>query len=378
LGLAGCGAKSEGLSGPDDGAAFRTNCPQGTAILTVPPVVVGDLLGWVPLGALNPPAHTLPTDHQYLYVNDPGQPNSRHEVAVVAPGAITVTGGKSTEYHETHRTDYSLRFQPCADVAGEFGHLETIDPQLLQRLGGFNQGCSSYSPNPGLTVTQCYTKQVAVEVAAGQPLGTVGGSGVVYGLDASFWDRRISVPYFASPGRYPRAGNGFDYGHVVPMSDYFAEPARSAIGVKVGRWDGNQRRTVEPVGGTHASDVFQTAQGNWFSGGAPTYPEGPHLALVPDNVDPTTLVFSIGLSQPGIASGVYSFSPIAGSGTVNRPFREVRADGQIHCYQAARLGVALVQLVTATSLQVEVRSGVSTCAAVAPYAFGSGAFSYQR
>src|SRR4051794_32714151 len=74
------------------------SCGSSTTLFSVSPVPDADLLGWVPLGQLAPPGHLFPTDHQYLYINDPGKPSSVRQVNVVAPGDITITLAHRTHY----------------------------------------------------------------------------------------------------------------------------------------------------------------------------------------------------------------------------------------------------------------------------------------
>ena len=178
-------------NGGNSPATSLASCPQGTALLTVSPIALPDIGGWVPLGAINPPGHTFPTDHQYLYLATFTTPSLQRPVDLVAPGNVTITRARRTTYSYDGHTDYSLSFSPCAEVAGEFGHVASIVPSLLSRLGAFDQGCEVYSPNPGLTVSTCYTRSIAIEVSAGEALGTVGGAPNPASLDLSFWDRRV-------------------------------------------------------------------------------------------------------------------------------------------------------------------------------------------
>src|SRR5262245_41430638 len=63
--IAACNGGSSPIGPP---AASLATCAPGTAVFTVPPVALNGVMGWVPLGNLNPPGHTFPTDHQYLYL----------------------------------------------------------------------------------------------------------------------------------------------------------------------------------------------------------------------------------------------------------------------------------------------------------------------
>jgi len=332
-------------------------------------------MGWVPLGALNPPAHTFPTDHQYIYITavSNGAP-----VPLYAPGNMTVTGARVVRY-STGATgeDYGLDFAPCREVSASFGHVRTLSSSLMSALGAFDQQCSSYSPNPGLDVTTCYSKRVSVKVAAGEVIGTTAG------LDLLVFDTRVAPLSYANASRWISNASGFDHFHVAPFSDYYAEPARSTVRSMLGSFDGKTKRTAEPIGGTIATDVAGTAQGTWLSPSASTYPETPHLAVVPDNVDPSRIDVSIGASQPGMAAGAYTFAPVA-SGVINRDPSTITPSQSIYCWEIGysaldRRGVVLVQLPDANTLVVDARSGSTrTCAGEQPWSMSSMAFTYKR
>jgi hypothetical protein len=359
-----CSGGTQSLD-PTNPAGLPT-CATGTAIFTVSPIAVSNIAGWVPLGNLSPPAHTFPTDHQYIYLPRPTS-GAIPPVELVSPGNVVITRARRTQYN-TGNTDYSVELSPCAEIRGDFGHVTTITPALLAKLGAFTQGCSSYSPAPGTTVTSCYTENVAVPVAAGEQIGTTAG------LDFSLWDRRVTPLKFANASRWRTTPDGFDYFHVVAASDYFAEPAMSQIAPKVGSFDGRTRRTAAPVGGTIEVDVVGSVQGAWFNPSQPANPESPHFAIVPDNVDPSRFAFSFGTTQSAVTGRMFFITPKA-AGFVDRTPSQVTADGQVYCYDTGFFNTAiLVQLVDANRVRVEPRPGV--CAA--PFGFTSGAFEYVR
>ena len=107
-------------------------CPQGS-LFSVSPIKSSDLLYVVPLGHLNPPDHTIPTDHIYLTVKDTNQiiPNSAKEV--FAPGDITITSiskSKVIRGGKPQSDDYSIDFSPCKNVRGKFGHVTKLSSNL--------------------------------------------------------------------------------------------------------------------------------------------------------------------------------------------------------------------------------------------------------
>ena len=364
-----------GQSGP----AALASCGTNTTPFSVSPVAMADILGWVPLGNLGPPGHLFPTDHQYLYVNHPEIPSTVRHVNVASPGNITITQVHRTHYSASNTYDYAIEFQPCAELFGSFGHVTTIVPALLDKLGPFDQNCAAETSNPLNIFTNCFTKIIAVTVSAGEAIGTTAGQGTSFALDFSLHDRRVTPLVFANPVRWPVNTMGPDRGHTVAASAYFAEPARSAIRAKLGTFDGATLRTIEPVDGTIGYDVPGTAQGVWVNAAQPTSPESPHVALVPHNVDPTRMAVSMGTSQPAFDPGLYLFTPTS-SGTINRNPSQVTADGTTYCFQfGQQQGVLLVRLDDATTLRAEGRKGAfTTCATESPFAFTSASFTYKR
>ena len=118
--------------------------------------------------------------------------------------------------------------------------------------------------------------------------------------------------------------------------------------------------------------------GFWFNASQPTYPEVPHLAISPDNVDPTRVAFSIGASLPGWVRGIVWFTP-TNSGAVNRNPSQVTADGLTYCYEGSGPWVILAKLVDATTLRLEAKpQTVSSCASAQPWTFTAAAFDYKR
>jgi len=370
------GACHENGSGPTSSSgnydlSSLPGCPAGTALFTALPFPTSQMTGWVPLGNFNPPAHTFPTDHQYIYLNN--FPTAT-PAPLFSPGDVTILAAKVTRYSTgTVTEDYAVTFAPCAQVSGEFGHVRTIEPALLAQIGPMNQNCQSYSPNPGLNVTQCYSSAVKVAVKSGAVIGTSAG------LDLSLFDSRIAPLTFANASRWQANPDGIDRFHTVPMSDYYAEPTKSVVQSLVGSYDGKVRRTVPPIGGTIAIDVPGTLQGDWFTAGQPTFPEYWHMAIGPFNVDPTAIHLSMGTAQPGFLSNEYYIVP-ASSGNVNRHPAQVTPGSQIWCYQFQnQYGIALLQLTDATTLKFEGRNGQQrTCATEQPWAFTASAITFVR
>ena len=353
-------------------------CPDGKKIFSVPPVDLNHVYGWEPLGHMGPPAHTFPTDHQYLYVRNPDSPGvATVSLPLLAPANIRITGlYKSTTGAVS---DYTIFFQPCADVSGRFGHVGSISAKVLAAAGPIDQNCSTYEATPGLSTTQCSSRQFQYDATAGDTIGTAGDGGS-FALDWWLQDRRVTPVHFANPVRFSasNSSDGFAEGKTDPASEYFTTGVAEQVAAKIGRYNGKLFRTVAPIGGTIAVDVDSTARGYWFNPNQPYPSEAYHAALAPDYLTPdTTQDFSIGLSQPD-GFNLFAGFRLRDTGSVNRPFESVRADGKIYCYETIQNAIVLLRLMDVTTLRLEIRRNANSCAAAEPYQFGTNVFDYKR
>lgn len=359
-----------GSTGPGGLPKGLASCGS-TALLTVSPMAIESIRELSPLGNLNPPGHTLPTDHVYFY--PPAGAGGTALVPVVAPGDITVfevvrqvrSGGSRPSL-----TDYAMSFAPCADVSMYFGHVSSLQPEIESQVGAFG-GCSTYGTS-GFTFERC-VKSVNIRLTAGAPIGTAGGP-EEGALDLGGYDQRMAPLAFANPSRSYGNGSPFGQNHTICPIDYFSTAVRDLLRAKFsGR---GTRRTVEPLCGQVMQDVANTAQGRWYFNN--TEQEDAHLALVHDNVVPGLGAFSVGTSIASLPSNVYFFIP-ATTGRVNLDFSRVTADGQIYCYQpnSVQGRHILVQLTGATTLRIE-GVAVSACGDPSSWAFTAGAVQFSR
>jgi hypothetical protein len=385
----GCGSHGDSSTGPGGSTGTGSvqsgrippnsvSCGTKTALLTVTPIPLSFINGWVPLGQMAPSGHTFPTDHQYLYINGGVGVTTYRTPTLVAPTDMYVTYIHAGTTTPPGLSDYTIEFSVCTELYEQFGHVASIAPSLLAQAGAIDQGCQTYSPSPGTDVTTCETKQLAIAVHAGDAIGTAGGDPPhSIALDFSFWDSRVPANSFANSSRWPKTNDGFDSYHVVPASDYFAEPVKSQVTALLGTYDGSVHRTIAPTGGTIAVDIAGTAMGHWFNPTQPVNPETPHLAIAPDNVSPDRVGFSIGLSLPGWTLGLQEFTPV-NTGNVNRNPGQVTADGNIYCYESPGNWILLLRMPSATTLQLEGRPGAAGCAAAQPWTFTGASFTYSR
>ena len=293
-----------------------------------------------PLGNLNPPEHTNPTEHMYIGLTENG-------VTLLAPGDMTITSISSSENKERRSTDYSLDFSLCKDVHGYFIHIKTLTPELQGLLTEDN--CELYGE--GNKYKNCWAG-VQKKLKAGDIIGTVSDS-QQGNFDFGTYDLRVTND-FANPDRYrSRSPN------IVCPFDYYTAALKDAFYKKLDR-------NKNPVCGQINYDVAGTLQGNWFIGDTtPDMPEGWNkiLSFAKSNFDPDVAVISIGgvFTNPS----TYSFSPTTG-GFTNRAFDEVKPDGNIYCYESdpdaysekkSTSGKIIVKLVSDTELSIEHQSG---------------------
>lgn len=358
-------------------------------LFDVSPVQMSDLLGIVPLGNMAPPQHTFPTQHLYFFIRragpDPTDFNSPPAIVpVFAPGRIWLTSVATSEHLSASPpfTDYSFSFQPCRQFQAYFIHVQSLTDSLLEEIGAFDVGrCNSYSTG-GESFRRC-EKRVAIEMQAGEQIGTTGRTGQ-NALDFGAYDGRVAPLEYANPSRHRSAPDGFDQLHVVYAIDYYRPDVGDELRSRLGVHSQGRPRTVQPVCGEVEQDRPGTAQGKWYRlGVAESFPEDPHLALVHDNVDPTIGAFSIGASFPGLGSGVYHFTP-QDSGRVNLDFGGVSADGGRYCYDALSVRggpvtpprTIILELTTDESLRIEAQDAAA-CGS-GPWTFLSDPAEFER
>jgi len=369
--LAGCGSSDNTRTAADGSTLSLPGCGPDP-LFTVSPLSSADFIGLVPLGNVNPPGHTFPTDHVYFYLPVSGnQPPPA--VPVRMPGDAWITGIRALEYLSAQPpyTDYSIRFQPCEDYIATFNHVTSVTPQIEAAISGNGQ-CSTFQIN-GESYRDC-GYQTNIRVAAGTVIGTGGGQPGQWAVDLGAVDLRQTPLQWANQSRIDAFD--FELAYTACPLDAFELSVKADLEARLGNYDGTVLRTAAPLCGTIAQDVAGTVQGNWVPEGfVGLYPEDTHMALVHDNVDPTIGAFSMGPPLPGVGSTVYRFTPTH-AGLDNREFSEVTSDGQVYCYGPISTGAMMVKLDNATRLLVEFQNGASCNGG--PYALTPAATAFER
>jgi hypothetical protein len=391
----------------------RRACGERTEFFTHYPVDLSLLRSIVPLGSLNPPAHTLPTHHIYLSptLSSPGDPTSLPSVVDVhAPGRVEVVA-----VTRNGPDDFDVHMQPCGEVRSYFFHLLTLDGVIATALRPDHWVCFGGSIDEG----PC-AQRVSVTIEGGQRVGNAPAPRAV-NFDWGLIDRRRPPLSFANAARYDFSlvdTSGFppeivalapyiapERLHQFCPADYLVATLRPAFSSLFGSGDGTLRRTVPPLCGEHEQDQPGTARGNWFNGpGATAFDEGrTTLALVHDNVAPVTPVFSVsgafctplptGGESCQWSPGVRSFTP-ATTGLINRDFADI-AVGPVYCFENLRthpggdpdleIGRILLEVFpsrpggSVDRLRIEpVPRVLATSCETGPWSLGVGAREFQR
>jgi hypothetical protein len=317
-----CGGGSSATAPSSGSTSTGANFPAGQLVLTHSVVDPTAILWITPLGNLNPPAHTLPTDHIYFYIADPdlGQSPASRRTPFYAPGSGTVSfmiGGLGQESKVMVRQTSTMTYY--------------VDHVILTT-----------------------PLAVGTVITAGQVIGT---SGSAYAVDLGVINDNITVD-FVNPSRYINTSDSL---HADAPLKYYAEPLRSQLYAKV-------QRLGADLDGRISYDKANTLAGNWFS----QFGNGP-LSFAFDTYDPSRPLVSTGV---GPRQGVFSIAagdPLPETVTV--------ASGRVlYSLRAGRSGPGraegapfwmLVQLSDATHMRAEIFTSL-------PTDFSASAISFLR
>ncbi len=318
------------------------NLGSGPITFTYSPLEENLIDSITPLGNLNPPGHTFPTDHIYLNLSE-GQDAPPYAM-IRAPADGIITGIELGVYDRPDGggtyEDYALDFTYTSTFKGYFYHLNGLDQSILQEAGTLN--------------TDGYT-DVHIPVEAGDVLGKIEWiQPYGYGMDWGVIDYDVTLG-FTNSDRYEDPCH--PPLHSVCPLDYCAEPLKTSLYEKVGR-------TAEPRGGKIDFDQPGKLVGNWFAEGIdesdPLGDWSNHLAFVYNLYDPTQIKISIGgnLSITGLYSVVGNFPDPA----------DVSIETGKVCYQlqgtpmesggGQQEGVLIAQVVDTNRIKVDTIEGV--------------------
>ena len=362
-------------------------CPGNlSGVLTYPLIDLKVVAAILPLGNISPPGHTSPADHNYF------DGVSSDKVAVYAPADgwitnITTILAKDEKTGKYNNRGITIDIEICKGLTLTFANLTEASSILKDNWPKNDNGCKYDIVKPGHTYTegQCYFHS-NIKVKAGDLLGYTQSDPAQPGstfLGFEIWAANYNVK--------PDANVNWDYyqddrrAHIMCTFDLYSGDLKNQFYLKLGGIDQKSGkftpRTIAPLCGQVNQDMVGTIQGMWFSGKPKEKNDSVEfrnggLAFMHNNVDPTLGEISTGGDLNGGKATIGFFSPVH-SGLVNREPSEVKADGNIYCYNARSADfqgkLFLVQLIDNHHIKAEIQNG--TCDGVHSFI---KPFSYER
>ncbi|MBI2451187.1 MAG: peptidoglycan-binding protein [Parcubacteria group bacterium] len=297
----------------------------GNILLTDSPIDVSMVNRLIPLGHIGTPHHAIPMDHMEYLLPQMGEGAGRPILTdIKAPGAVHIIGVRQTikKVNGVIVDDkyYSIGFTPCKEVLFYFEAMGTISDALKQAVQNAKNTELVASDMEGNQETVLKSYRIDYITKPGEIIGTAGGPDYPGAtLDWGVYDFRIPKLGFL--------GEQFDnrLQYTTCPIDYFPSPLKEQLYEKFDR-------EVPPRCGEVMQDKAGTIQGNWKAQGQPdSLNDLILMGIVHNNTDPSIGV--IGVAGVIANHGSIDFTPQY-KGLVNREPSEVKADGQIYCYQS--------------------------------------------
>lgn len=259
------------------GTDYSQDCQDRDVAFTSPPMRMQDI-GYIrPLGAMLD-GHVTPTDHVYVTPVNPNVADNTYPVLMPADGKVVEVGRMPDQYigdrqgvqlpQEDHRIvmSFSCRYYAI------YIHVHKLADAVKAQLG-------ELKPNENRTIS--------VDLKAGDTVGYIGGSS----FDWTPVDTQTTLAGFISPELYSREAWKV---HTVSPFDLYTGELKTQLEAK-------SLRAVAPIGGKIDYDQPGKLIGNWFRQGTNGYAgsnqerywDG-HLAVVPDYINPSYTIVSIG------------------------------------------------------------------------------------
>ncbi|MFY9484571.1 MAG: hypothetical protein WAP74_03040 [Patescibacteria group bacterium] len=329
----------------------RGKC-SGTGVpykLSVSPMKPEDFSVIIPYG-LVVGDHVTPIDHQYFAPKDYHSPRDAYEVVAMADSRLVEIQPRTNE----RGTEYRMVFVVSCTFLYYYDLVTSLAPDIKAAFdngqGGFN-------------------REVDISLKAGQAIGRIGGQT----LDFAVWDTTKPLTGFVVPEHYKEE---FWKLYTADPLDYYTDELKSFA---LSRYI----RTVPPVSGKIDYDIDGKLVGNWFLEGTDGYRglkstalEGyskTHLAFVPNHVDPSRFMISVGENfngqfgqyldtdnapdpkDVGMESGLVKYDLIMGNlvrpdGT---PWRNTLETGLVMRPVQSVAGCALVQMLESRKIKFE-------------------------
>lgn len=346
--------KSADSKGPNYNALAA--CEDGP-VLTQSPIDLSVIDFISPLGSINPPEHTIPTDHNYFMFRYERGDDERYDIVAPANAVVTSLGfSGEVEDGQPKNNDYTIILSPCRGLSFRFSHINTLEGKLAGEIGPRGEGsdCRTDKPTTNKQIMTC-GKTTDIPISVGDLMGRVGAKYV------AAWDFWANKEGYVNPGITTPAYR-YDVDIVCGL-DYFTDTIKTQMYALV-------KRVGEPKCGEVGQDKKDTLQGTWFAHKNPeqaTKDWNSHFTLghTSDDANKGILAVAGKIADPF----VYTFNP-RHNGTVNREPGETIA-GTLYCYQHdgdrrfsngifAGEGKVLLRLTDNQNMQAEYKTGSCT------------------
>ena len=266
--------------GPCEGWSGGRCEGEGSVIFTYPPVDLGDVSFFIPLGNMVG-SHILPTNHTYFsFIAEEQVYPPPYRVMAPADGRLVMICRleftNSTADQSRTTGSYNLYIEHSCTFYSYFINVNELSSRIQAHLGQ-EMAVGGY-------------KYIRLEISAGEVLAWAGSW---MAIDFGVVDTERQN-YFVVPEHY----GSHETLYIQSPFDYYAEPLKSQL-------EAIGPRTAEPLGGKNHYDIDGRLVGNWFLDGCGTYQgceDRPyhyaHLAFVYDNMLPQWLAFSFSETFP--------------------------------------------------------------------------------
>lgn len=256
---------------------YLQGCKDRSVSFTHSPLPISQMAYMIPMGQMSD-GHVTPTDHVYLAPLNQNAPDNTYDVVMPADGTVSVVAAMPAQYigdknQQVAPEDHRIAVMHNCQYVSIFIHVHQLSEKLQAALGG------KLEPNT--------SKQVSVELKAGEKVGKIGGNPV----DWTLTDTKQTLGGFITPDLYKT--ESWKIHTIDPVSVYTGSAKADLIAKSL--------RTVEPYGGKIDYDKKGALIGNWFREGTNGYAGASqerywdgHLSVVPDHIDPSGKVVSVG------------------------------------------------------------------------------------
>lgn len=299
-----------------------------------------------PMGNIDTPDHTLPTDHMYMMY--PYGTSDQKEIYAPANVVVTAIGYADAYENGALKTgDYSITMYPCRELKIIFGHVDKLGDKLGVQADPNKAGGQCRDSKQGREEIKNCDWNVDITMPAGEFLGTTDGWDLWATMEGSVSPNVVSPEYYHNVDA------------VCPL-DYFTADLKTQLYALV-------KRDREPKCGEAYQDKTGTLQGGWFAHKDPNKAKtdwSSHFSLAHHSIE--SGVGMLAVAGTITDDFIYRFTP-RHSGTINREPSETTA-GTLYCYEhegdprtpngvIAGTGKVLLKLTNNHEMQIEHKAG---------------------